>query len=156
GVIDWLMKYTPGRKARHEYREFTTKRVGGQVMRPKLLQAVKQESKLSSKQGSKDELQKGREEAASEWTPEDAILIEKLAGHGIDETRAVRLVESDRAECELWAAAWPHQNQKGMENPPAVLISFIETKRRPLPKGYKDAIAHEELRKGREEKQARE
>src|SRR5262249_16794769 len=45
---------------------------------------------------------------------------------------------------ELWAEAWPYQNQKGMENPPGVLIHFIETRRRPLPKGYKQYIEQKE------------
>jgi hypothetical protein len=41
-----------------------------------------------------------------------------------------------------------------MENPPAVLIRFIETKRRPLPKGYKDVIEKERRTKDAERKKA--
>lgn len=81
---------------------------------------------------------------------EDHTAIEKLMSLGIDENRATQLVKADRAECELWAEAWPYQNQKGMENPAAVLISFIEKKRRPLPKGYNDAKKREAQQKQQE------
>jgi hypothetical protein len=82
--------------------------------------------------------------------PEDRAAIEKLMGLGIDEARATQLVEADRGECELWAEAWPYQNQKRMDNPAAVLISFIEKKRRPLPKGYSDAKKFEAKQKEQE------
>lgn len=90
-----------------------------------------------------------------ERTPEDSALIEKLMSFGIDERRAAGLIEKDREECALWADAWLHQNQKGMDNPPAVLISFIEVKRRPLPRGYQEAIEGERRKKEVEAEQAR-
>lgn len=141
GRLDWFLWYTPGQKAKREYREFNERpRVeDSQPSPPPLLVGAKEPS---------------REEGAQKRTPEDSLLIEKLMSFGIDEGRAARLVESERAECELWAAAWPHQNQKGMENPPAVLIHFIEIKRRPLPKGYKDAIEKERRAKETARKQA--
>lgn len=139
GRIDWFLWYTPGKKAKREYREFNERSRGeGSIPkpapRPRLVEA-KSESK---------------EESQPALIPEDNALIEKLTGHGIEESRAIRLIAADRAECELWAAAWPHQNQKGMENPAAVLISFIEKKRRPLPPGYKKAQQAEERRKEQE------
>jgi hypothetical protein len=142
GRPDWFLWYTPGRKAKREYREFNERPQKAQTPqsppRPQLVRAE----------------EKSREENAPERTPQDSALIEKLMSFGVDEGRAARLVASDRAECGLWAAAWPHQNQKGMENPPAVLIRFIETKRRPLPKGYKDAIEKERKAKEAERKKA--
>lgn len=145
GQSDWVIRYTPGRKARHEFKEFTTKREKQITVppRPRLVEAKPEER---------------REETASitpERTPEDKAIIEKLMSHGIDASRAARLVEGDRAECELWVNAWPHQNQKGMDNPPAVLASFIEKKRRPIPKGYKEAREREERHKQHEQEQAR-
>lgn len=164
GRPDWVMWYTPGRKAKREFKEFTPKRLEAPSEKPQFIEALllesneasKQVSKLSSKQGGREAGKQAKEAHVQQRTPEDLALIEKLINHGVEGSRAARLVEGDRAECELWAAAWPHQNQKGMENPPAVLIRFIETKRRPLPKGYKDAVAHEERRKKHEEEQARE
>jgi hypothetical protein len=143
GVIDWVMWYTPGRKAKAEFKRFNTKE-GREIdkqqrQRPRLVEA----KEVSWETG------------APERTPEDSTLIEKLMNFGIDAGRAARLVENDRAECALWVDAWPHQNQGRMENPPAVLISFIEKKRRPLPKGYRDAVENEQRRKEREQQQVR-
>lgn len=142
GRPDWFIWYTPGRKAKREYREFNER---SQVKDSK----PKQPPRLV------DAITENREASAPERTPEDSTLIERLTSFGIDEGRATRLIENDRAECDLWANAWPHQNQKGMENPPAVLISFIEKKRRPLPKGYKEAIERERRKKESDAAQAR-
>lgn len=143
GVIDWVMWYTPGRKAKAEFKRFNTKEGREldkqQRQRPRLVEAKVE----------------GVETRAPERTQEDSMLIERLMSFGVDESRAARLVASDRAECALWADAWPHQNQKGMENPPAVLIGFIEKKRRPLPKGYKEAIERERRKKESEAAHAR-
>jgi len=143
GVIDWVMWYTPGRKAKAEFKRFNTKDGREldkqQRQRPRLVEAE----------------EVSWETRAPGRTPEDSTLIEKLMNFGIDESRAARLVENDSSECALWVDAWPHQNQGRMENPPAVLISFIEKKRRPLPKGYRDAVEHERRRKEREQQQVR-
>lgn len=162
GRPDWVMWYTPGRKAKREFKEFTPKRLEAQLEKPKFIEALLQESKEASEQVNKlSRKQENKKEGkpykkAIIQTPEDAPLIEKLMSHGIDEGRAARLIASNRAECELWANAWPYQNQKGMDNPPAVLIHFIETERRPFPAGYKKAQEFETRKKEQEERQARE
>lgn len=148
GVIDWILWYTPGRKAKAEYRAFNTKEgklelKKERALRPHHVTAAIIGEVISGTRWGNDEIDAPKEERS----PQDSILIEKLTSLGIDENRAIRLIEKDRAECELWADAWPHQNQKGMDNPPAVLIRFIETKRRPLPKGHKEAKEREEKRK---------
>lgn len=84
---------------------------------------------------------------STERTPEDSALIQKLMGFGIGERSAAELVEKQRSECTLWAEAWPYQNQDGMRNPPAVLIRWIESSYRPLPKEYEDAIEREQRKK---------
>jgi hypothetical protein len=133
GRPDWFLWYTPGQKAKREYREFNE--------RPLVRESA-------PKTPAKPHLVEARKENQETFTPErsseDSTLIEKLTSFGIDEGRAAQLVESNRTESVLWANAWPYQNQKGMENPPAVLISFIEKKRRPLPKAYKEAIEWEQ------------
>jgi hypothetical protein len=144
GRPDWIIWYTPGRKARHEYRIFTTKRIAQQestTLRLAAPQRIKTEA-LSPKQEPKRSAQ-------------DSAIIEKLTLLGIDEGRAVQLVEANRHECELWGDAWQYQNQKGMDNPAAVLISFIEKKRRPLPKGYSDAKKREAQQKEQEQAEQR-
>ena len=137
GIIDWLMKYTPGRKARHEFREFTKKK----------------EKQLEQKEAARPRLVTPK--LQPKQTQEDATIIEKLMSLGIGEDKAAQLVTTNRAECELWAGAWQYQNQKGMGNPAAVLISFIEKKRRPLPKGYREAKEHEARQRGQEQEAQR-
>lgn len=136
GAIDWVMWYTPGRKAKAEFKRFNTKEGREldkqQRHRPRLVEAQEERS----------------ETCMPEQTPEDSALIEQLMSFGIDENSVAQLVENERGESALWAGAWPYQNKKGMENPPAVLISFIKKKRRPLPKGYLEAI--EQMRRKEE------
>ena len=143
GAIDWIMKYTPGRRARYEYRAFTKK----------------QEKLIEQKQAARPRLvapapkEKPAPPAEPHQTPEETSAIEKLMGLGIDQVRATQLVLANRAECELWADAWPYLGQKGMNNPAAILISFIERQRRPLPKEY--LAAKEREAKQREQEIAR-
>lgn len=150
GQADWIIWYTPGRKAKSEFAEFTTRKEKQitfvQPVRPQLFEAM---------QALSEEGREADTPAALARTAQDSLLIEKLMSFGIDENRTIRLIEKDRAECEVWADAWLHQNQKGMDNPPAVLIRFIETKRRPLPKGYKEAKERDEKRKQAELAQQR-
>jgi len=165
GVIDWIIWYTPGRKAKAEYRAFNTKegKLGlkrERAPRPHQVTASIIGAAINATSWHDDdqepENQKTRKpEIKKEPSPQDAILIEKLTSFGIDENRAARLIEEHREESEIWANAWPHQNQKGMDNPPAVLIRFIETKRRPLPKGYKEGKEREEKQKQHESQEAK-
>ncbi len=136
GRPDWILWYTPGPRAKREYRHFNERpRLGDSQpkppARPRLVGAKKASGQSS----------------APARRPEDGALIEKLMSFGIDEARAAQLVDKDREECDLWAAAWPYQNQKGMKNPPAVLIKFISARRRPLPEGYEKAIERERRKK---------
>lgn len=90
-------------------------------------------------------------QTAHDLNPQELDLVERLTAVGVDRSRAERLVKADREECEMWVEAWRFQNQKGMDNPPAVLIRFIESKRRPLPKEYTEAKKREESHKRQEE-----
>lgn len=128
---DWIIRYVPGERARREYIEFNTRKYaehGKKSASPRLIKPVLQEEKKAI----------GEVHSA---------LISRLMEFGIDERRAIQLVENDQAECALWANAWPHQNRRGMENPPAVLASFIEKKRRPLPKGNTELGQKEKAKK---------
>lgn len=146
GTPDWIIWYTPGPKAKREFKEFNAKKerqVGGGA-----LQKLKI---LPPKETLEEQGREVDEPRDQELKPHDLGLIEKLTSFGIDRARAERLVMADWQECEVWTGAWPYQNQKGMENPPAVLIRFIESKRRPLPKEYIEAKKREEGRKQQEE-----
>jgi hypothetical protein len=154
GNPDWHIFYTPGRKAFREFREFAPKKAAAQLFAVSMpIDLVLQEGLFAEGQedGTYDDapIQQGAADKA------DRTIVERLMGYGIDETRAAQLIEKDSAEARLWADAWPHQNQKGMENPPAVLASFIEKCRRPLPAGYKKALEMEAKRKEQEEREER-
>lgn len=150
GNPDWLFLYTPGRKAFHEFREFAPKKGMAQLLIPvrsadadpaDALQPDTEQSRKSKK------LEKQRKQAIAEDL--ENRLIATLTEYGVGEERAVQIVQKDPAECELWVNAWPYQNQTGMGNPAAVLISFIEKKRRPLPPGYKKVQEAELKRESR-------
>lgn len=137
GRPDWLLRYTPGKRAFREYRVFVPNRSEKRLpLKPRLLELPPP--------------------VPQKPTEEHAPLVELLKSYGVDEVRAIQLVERDFAECELWASAWPYQNQKGMENPAAVLISFIEKKRRPLPAGYRKVQEVEERARAKDARQKEE
>jgi hypothetical protein len=129
GILDWVMWYTPGQKARSEFKEFTMKRIERSSAKPILVPA--------------SEKREGNSPLVDRPIIEDQI-IQRLTGYGLDRGVAARLTENDRAECEQWADAWPYQNKNGMKNPPAILRRFIEEKRRPFPKEYESAMEQEE------------
>ena len=150
GDADWIIWYTPGPKAKREFKEFNSKkdrqigagRLSLQPPRPTLPDPEERAATPRKDEGIK---------AAQDLNPQELALVERLTAVGIDQSRAKRLVEADREECEIWVEAWRFQNQKGMDNPPAVLIRFIESKRRPLPKEYTESKNREERHKGQEE-----
>ena len=107
GVIDWVMKYTPGRKAKAEYRVFNEKPLPARAQeRPQLVKAPQQEKQLSVKQ---------------------ETLLASLLANKVEEETARELVEKfpDRVESEL--EAFPHRRLDGVENPAGLLISAIKS-----------------------------
>jgi hypothetical protein len=145
GVTDWLMKYVPGKKARHEFREFTAKRVEGRATRPQLLEAVKQENKRSIKQ-------------ANKLSSEQEGLLAGLRVLSVGEEKAQELVESypDRVEREL--ESFPHRDRAKMKDPAAWLIRAIEKGDYSQPARLEEkrrARAAESAKKRREEADAK-
>lgn len=112
GMSDWLIKYTPGRRAKHEFKEFSARKGGGLGFdRPRLLPTEKatplsaQEIKLTSKQES---------------------LFTCLLAFNIGDGKARELVEKypDRVAQEL--EAWPHREKGSVKDPASWLIRAIE------------------------------
>lgn len=97
GQIDWLIRYTPGRKARHEFKEFTTKRekqISQAPPRPQLVAKVV-----------------SREEATSNQSSEDLEIITRLIDAGVTESIARTLADSDREECQRQLEALPYRDR---------------------------------------------
>jgi hypothetical protein len=131
GAIDWVMKYTPGRRARHEFREFTEKKLAGRrEQKPRLVTA-------------EPALKANTTEAVNQLTSklvieQDARLINELSRYGVGETTARQLVESRSGEVARQLEAWPYREKTGMKNPPGMLIKFIRDGE-PLPPALLDA-----------------
>lgn len=113
GVIDWIMKYTPGRKARHEFREFTTKRIE-QPSQPQLLRPNNPKTDES-------------EPRESRLSDEHQRLMEGLIANGVTERKARELVERFPAEVKRELEAWPHRDTSRIKSPAAWLIRAIES-----------------------------
>src|SRR5262245_15145476 len=86
GRPDWMMWYTPGKKARREFKEFTGKRIERSPAKPVLLPPVKESG-------------------------EDNRLIDRLITEGVTESVARELVQSQRNEVELQLEAFPFREK---------------------------------------------
>jgi hypothetical protein len=112
GAVDWVMWYTPGRKAKAEFKRFNTKE--GRALdksHPQLVSAPQQENVYI--------LQEGKT-----LSIEQENLFAGLLAHGVGEKEARLLAEehSDRVAKQL--EALPHR--KGIEDIPAFLVRAIE------------------------------
>lgn len=119
GVIDWVMRYTPGRKAKHEFKEFTTKKLSTSMPKPRLVSVQPAQGQT---QGDLFTL-----------SPEDAALLSQLCGVGIVEKKASELVRDRRESVERELEAWPHRDISKMNDPAGWLIKAIESGAYSLP-----------------------
>lgn len=112
GRPDWVMWYMPGRKAKREFKEFTTKKLASSPTSPRLMLAPSAPSKPRS---------------APTISQEDAALLSQLCGVGIVEKKASELVRDRRESVERELEAWPHRDKSKMNDPAAWLIKAIES-----------------------------
>jgi hypothetical protein len=120
GAMDWLMKYTPGRRARQEFREFTTKKlVEREPQKPRLVTPPKDKTPPLAAKEESDLVGKLREEF----------------GIAADRARAIEENELHQANAHQWLAAktyvhewktkgsgfWIEAITKPYELPPAFL-----------------------------------
>lgn len=121
GQPDWVMKYTPGRKAKFEFRELARKRVQG-------------ERNVASLNGGRTVVGSiGHAPIAltsplsAELDAHQADLVQGLQRLQVSEQKAVGLVleYQDRVEREL--EAFPYRDQSRMKDPAAWLVRAIES-----------------------------
>ncbi|MGH8498677.1 MAG: hypothetical protein ACRERV_07720 [Methylococcales bacterium] len=119
GAIDWVMWYTPGRKAKAEFRRFNTKEgkeldkqqreqprlVSGEFLPPAAFEALT--------------IHDQNEE-------EESTLINRLVGEGVTGNVARELVREDAAECERQLDALPHRDR--VKDTGAYLVRAIRDK----------------------------
>jgi hypothetical protein len=110
GELDWLMLYTPGSKAKVEFRTFTQPRKA---------------SPVKSGRGTwPAELFTARE---SEPTPTGSDpLVEQLLKFGVSERKARNLLKSHREATEAQIAAFPYREGRQPKNAAGWLIAAIE------------------------------
>jgi hypothetical protein len=135
GQPDWEMFYTPGRRARAEFRESMRKprqQVERRSVRPELLPAPIVQPPV-----------------------EDDPLIEQLRKLGVTETKAKELVKTRRAATEEQIAAFPYREEgQGRKNVAGWLIAAIEGNYE-LPEAYMEAKAKaQEVKRGQDKRQA--
>ncbi|MCA1566097.1 MAG: hypothetical protein LC803_10765 [Acidobacteria bacterium] len=111
GELDWLMLYTPGSKAKTEFRAFT---------QPKKASPAKPSRELEPA-----ELFPLREDERSLIVSDS--LIKQLLKFGISEAKARNLVESHREAAEAQIAAYPYRDMgKPKKNAAGWLVAAIE------------------------------
>lgn len=144
GNPDWEMLYTPGRRARAEFRVF---KKGGQTIdishpSDKARKDVQLALPVSVEQ----------KPAGRESTPQFDPLIDQLIGFGVSETEARELVRSRRKAVEEQIAAYPYRHVgEARKNPAGWIIAAIKNQYE-LPPAYLEAVTRAEEIKRSESK----
>jgi hypothetical protein len=116
GRPDWFLWYTPGPKAKREYREFNE--------RPRLTNSAPKplaRPHLVRQKG------RGEEVKGPEITPEEKALFDRLIAHGVRKADARDLVANRREIVERELEAFPHRSLDGVENPAGLLVAAIRS-----------------------------
>jgi hypothetical protein len=134
GQPDWEMLYTPGRRAKAEFREAT---------KPRAVQRPKQTPVLPPPAATEPE-QPAPAQIVSEVEPQELDpLVTKLVGFHIAEAMARELVRDYRKSVELQLRALPHRNLNKIRDLASWLIVAIKENHQ-LPEPIIEAMAKEE------------
>jgi hypothetical protein len=156
GQPDWVMFYTPGRKAKAEHDAFSRRRQpagpvekGSEKALPpaEYLLAVNQLAATAD----------GPLEPEGGPRPEIARLLSKLKSLGVSDKKARELVAGKPDAVERQLSALPYRNlEKGQKNPAGWVVAAIENNYE-LPESYRSAVQSElQAKKGEAEKARRE
>jgi hypothetical protein len=133
GEPDWIMLYTPGRRAKAEFREAT---------KPRAIQRPKQRPELPPAATEPEQPTPAREVREAE--PQELNpLVTKLVSFHIAETTARELVRDYRKSVELQLRALPHRNINKIRDLASWLIVAIKENHQ-LPEPIIEAMAKEE------------
>ncbi len=149
GRADWEMLYTPGRKAKAEFRAFNEP---GRTLGKKR----KQPEQLALKATTEPEPPPAMSHVAPNAAPEDELLITKLISFHIAELTARELVRDYRKSVELQLRALPYRNLNKIKDLAAWLVVAIKESHQ-LPDTITQAQAkEEEVKKAQAKKEAQE
>jgi hypothetical protein len=136
GNPDWEMLYTPGRRARGEFRAF--KKGSRTINVSSTSSKAKREVPLQLLPT--EELKSPRNIFTQDGDP----LIEQLIELGVSEHEAKELVRSHRKAAEEQIAAYPYRHVgEGKKNPAGWIIAAIRNQYE-LPSAYLEAVARAE------------
>jgi hypothetical protein len=148
GRADWEMLYTPGRKAKAEYRAFSEP---SRTLGKKRKQPAQLELPAVTKPA-----EQPPPAATHSAALEDEPLVTKLIGFRIAETTARELVRDYRKSVELQLRALPYRNTNKIKDLAAWLIVAIKENHQ-LPEALNETLAKEEgIRKAQAKKEAQE
>lgn len=134
GRPDWEMFYTPGRKARAEFRSFKRATRGGLIYQEK---EADRPAPLMTQAGKESLL------SARELQPEDEALAAQLVSHKISEKKARELVEAKPDVVRLQLRAIPYLPEgQGKKNFAGRLVKAIENNYE-LPHAFVEMLANE-------------
>jgi hypothetical protein len=146
GVIDWVMWYTPGRKAKAEFKRFNTKEG----------KELDKQQRAHPRLVSGDFLPLAAIEALTSHDQneeEEAALINRLVDEGVTENVARELVRQDAAECERQLDALPHRDR--VKDTGAYLVRAIRDRYAMPPKMEEAKSKEQEAEARKREKDAR-
>jgi hypothetical protein len=150
GEPDWIMLYTPGRRAKAEFREATKPRATQHLKRIHVLPSAATEPEESP-------VQIGCDTESQELDP----LVIKLMSFHVAEATARELVRDYRKAVELQLRALPHRNTNKIKDPASWLVTAIkENYQLPEPivtalekeEEFKHAIAKKETERARQQR----
>jgi hypothetical protein len=132
GELDWLMLYTPGRRAQAEFREASKK--PRRIERPQATAPPLPQAATSPKQPARQERQPDSPTAAEQLVatathdtdPESEQLVSRLVKFHIAESTARELVRDYRKAVELQLRALPHRNTNKIKDFASWLLSAIK------------------------------
>jgi hypothetical protein len=156
GQPDWVMFYTPGRKAKAEHDAFSRRR---QIAEPagkgsgKALVSAEYPPTSNQPSASAGSIHEPEEELR----PENVRLLSRLKSLGVSDKKARELVRSKPDIIERQLSALPYRSlEKGRKNPAGWIVAAIENDYE-LPEAYKAAVESElQAKKGEVERAKRE
>lgn len=156
GQPDWVMFYTPGRKAKAEHDAFSRRRqTPGQVGKGSEKALASAEHLPTSNQplASAD----GAHGQRAVLDPESTRLLSRLRSLGVSDKKAEELVRSRWEVVERQLSALPYRSlEKGKKNPAGWIVAAIENDYE-LPEEYRTAVEAElQAKKSEAERSRRE
>jgi hypothetical protein len=153
GRPDWVMFYTPGRKAKAEHDAFNRRRQApGQVRKGSEKAIAFAEHPPTSNQPPAAD---GAHGQGATLGPESTRLLSRLRSLGVSDKKAEELVRDKREVVERQLSALPYRSlEKGRKNPAGWIVAAIENDYE-LPEAYRAAVESDLQAKKSEAERAR-